>query len=137
MTIYEVIHELHQTVRYVTKKANERLKPHGLYQSQWAILYSLKRFGPMTQTDLWRYLNVEAPTVTRTLSRLEEKGWVIRKQGTDKRERIVYLTEKAIEKLPAVEESIRTHEEEMLMALSDEEQEQLLTLLKRVRRITQ
>jgi DNA-binding MarR family transcriptional regulator len=134
MTNHEIIHELHQTVRYVTKKANERLKAHGLFQSQWAILLSLKRFGPMTQTDLWRYLNVEAPTVTRTLSKLEEKGWVIRRLGTDKRERIVYLTDKAREQLPSIEATIRAHEEEMLRGLTDEEQEQFLILLKKVGR---
>ncbi len=32
----------------------------------------------MTQKEIWSYLNVEAPTVTRTIKRLEENGWIQR-----------------------------------------------------------
>ena len=37
----------------------------------------------MTQKEIWQYLNVEAPTVTRTIVRLEESGWINRREGTD------------------------------------------------------
>ena len=30
----------------------------------------------MTLTQIWKYLNVEAPTITRTVNRLAELGWI-------------------------------------------------------------
>lgn len=127
-----LFHELHQTVRFVSKEVNDRLQGHGLYQSQWSILFCLKRFGPMTQTELWRYLNVEAPTVTRTLERLEKNRWILRCKGTDKRARIVQLTEKAVQELPSIEKTISHFENDMTSGLTPAEQEQLLVLLRKV-----
>ena len=116
----------------MTKEINEYLQKHGLYSSQWSILYCLKLNGPMTQSDIWRYLNVEAPTVTRTLLKLEESGWVKRTPGSDKRERLVSLTEKALELLPLVDHDVKAFEQKMVTSLTDDEQEQLYVLLKKL-----
>lgn len=123
---------LYQKTRHMTKEVNEYLQKHGLYSSQWSILYCLKSHGPMTQSEIWRYLNVEAPTVTRTLLKLEESGLVKRTPGSDKRERLVSLTDKAIELLPLVEQDVRDFEQNMVASLTDEEQEHLYDLLKKL-----
>lgn len=123
---------LYQQTRHMTKEVNEYLQKHGLYSSQWSILYCLKSNGPMTQSDIWRYLNVEAPTITRTLVKLEESGWVKRTPGSDKRERLVSLTEKALDLLPAVEQDVKNFEQTMVANLKDDEQELLYTLLKKL-----
>ncbi|WP_088007366.1 MarR family winged helix-turn-helix transcriptional regulator [Indiicoccus explosivorum] len=128
----DLFHEIHQKARLSVKEANVLLKRYGLYSSQWSILALLKRRGPMSQTDIWQYLNVEAPTVTRTVIRLEEQGWVVRKEGRDKRERIVQLTEKSEGSLADIAEQIRAQEEFLLSGLTDEEQELLLTLLRKI-----
>jgi MarR family transcriptional regulator, transcriptional regulator for hemolysin len=127
-----VIHELYQSTRFLSKVINERLQDHGLFQSQWSILFCLKEFGPMSQTDIWKYLNVEAPTVTRTINKLEENGWVLRKKGEDKREKIVILTEKAISELPKIEADIQGYEENLLQDLTAAERKQLVGLLRKV-----
>lgn len=124
-----LMHELNQKARLLTKEMNERLSKHGLYHSQWTILFCLQKYGGMTQTSLWRYLNVEAPTVTRTLIRLEKNGWIIRKLGTDKREKVVELTEKAKEKLPYVEQTVRTFEQDMTKILTQEQKTYLREIL--------
>lgn len=67
----------------------------------------------MTLTAIWKYLNVEAPTITRTVARLEKLGLVRREEGADRREKIVYLTEKALQQMPAVEASVLKFEAEM------------------------
>ncbi|WP_226528213.1 MarR family winged helix-turn-helix transcriptional regulator [Metabacillus niabensis] len=123
---------LYQQTRHMTKEVNEYLHKHGLYSSQWSILYCLKINGPMTQSDIWRYLNVEAPTITRTLVKLEESGWVKRTPGSDKRERLVSLTEKALNLLPEVEKDVKNFEQTMVANLKDDEQELLYTLLKKL-----
>lgn len=128
----ELFHLLNQRVRLITKEMNTVLSDHGLYHSQWSIIFCLNQFGPMTQTAIWKYLNVEAPTVTRTLSRLEKNGWIIRKHGEDKRERLIELTEAAKEKFTAVNEAVAQAEKEMAQLLSSEEIQQLQHLLRKL-----
>lgn len=127
-----IIHEFFQKYRYITKQANSRLQQHDLYNAQWSILYILDRYGPLSQTDIWRYLNVEAPTITRTLTRMEDCGWITRTTGADKRERIIQLTEKAKTLIPEVKETTDKFEQDMLQNLSQEEKETLFHLLKKM-----
>lgn len=127
-----LFHGIHQTSRLSIQQTNEELKEFGLFSTQWSVLFCLQQFGEMTQKEIWAYLNVEAPTVTRTLARLEETGWVIRKEGKDKRERIVALSEKARETVPRIEQRIEQLERKLLSELSDAEQEQLIGLLQKI-----
>jgi MarR family transcriptional regulator for hemolysin len=127
-----LFHEIHQKSRLSVKEVNEALKEFHLYSSQWSILFCLKQFGSMTQKEIWQYLNVEAPTVTRTLIRLEESGWIVRKEGTDKRERIVQLSAEAEEAVPKIEKRIQEVEEKLVSSLSDDEQKLLIELLKKI-----
>ncbi|WP_342542306.1 MarR family transcriptional regulator [Paenisporosarcina sp. FSL H8-0542] len=127
-----VFHEMHQKARLSNKEVNEALKDFGLYSAQWSILFCLKRFGIMTQTEIWQYLNVEAPTVTRTLVKLEQRNFIIRKEGKDKRERIVELTEEAMYLIPKIEGKIAEVEGRLLQSLSDDEVNELTRLLKKL-----
>lgn len=43
--------------------------------------------------EISSYLGVEAPTMTRTLARLEKSGWITRTAGKDKREKLISLTD--------------------------------------------
>ena len=125
-------HELNQKARLSIKVLNEALKEYELYSAQWSILYTLKRFGIMTQTEIWQYLHVEAPTVTRTLVKLEQRKLIIRKEGKDKRERVVQLTEEAQILIPIIEERIDQVEKQLLLSLSMDEVDQLTKLLKKI-----
>ncbi|KAF6602834.1 MULTISPECIES: MarR family winged helix-turn-helix transcriptional regulator [Bacillus] len=118
-----LIHQINQCARLITKKANERLEPFGLYSSQWSILYCLKTIGPMTQKEIWSYLNVEAPTVTRTIKRLEDNGWIQREQGEDKREKLVVLTKEAELKYNSINQEMLKFEEDMLADFQDGDKE--------------
>ncbi|UOQ95388.1 MarR family transcriptional regulator [Halobacillus shinanisalinarum] len=128
---HHLLHLLNQQVRTLNKQVNEKLKDHELYFSQWSILYCLFKNGPMTQTAIWQYLNVEAPTVTRTITRLEQNGWVLREPGPDKRERIIKITEASQAKVEQLVEVIRTYEEN-LIGLTEQEEEQLRLLLNKL-----
>ena len=90
-------HKVNQLARSFTKKLNEKISPLGLYSSQWAIVVYLYEKKQCTQIELSQYLMVEAPTITRTLARMEEMGWVTREYGNNKREKHIKLTEKAYE----------------------------------------
>ncbi|ANU26558.1 MarR family winged helix-turn-helix transcriptional regulator [Planococcus versutus] len=127
-----LFHEVHQKSRLSIKEVNEALKAFGLYSSQWSILFCLKQFGSMTQKEIWQYLSVEAPTITRTIARLEDSGWICRQEGKDKRQRIVYLSHFAEQKMPEIEYKIQQVERALVSGLTDTEQEQLLVLLKKI-----
>ncbi|MFB4164679.1 MarR family winged helix-turn-helix transcriptional regulator [Alteribacillus sp. JSM 102045] len=127
-----LFHLLNQKVRLLSKELNEHLHKHDLYTSQWTILYMLSQKGPMSQTDIWQYLKVEAPTITRTLARMETSGWIHRKPGYDKRERIVVLTDEAKEKLPEVKETIKQFEQQFVAQLTSSDQEQLYHFLEKL-----
>ena len=121
-----------QKNRQIVNQLNEALKEHGLFHAQWTILYLLQKNGPMSLTEIWKYLNVEAPTVTRTVSRLQILGWVERVEGTDKREKIVALSDTAISQFPKIEASIEAFEKNVTQQLSKNEEQQLMTLLKKL-----
>ena len=127
-----IFHDIHQKSRLSMKEVNEALKEFGLYSAQWSLLFCLNRLGTMTQTEIWQYLNVEAPTVTRTLVKLEERQLISRKEGKDKRERIVQLTDQAKDLIPRIETRIEKLEQTMLQALSEEERIQLSILLNKI-----
>ena len=127
-----LFHEIHQKSRLSVKEVNEVLKRFDLYSAQWSLLFCLNQFGSMTQTEIWHYLNVEAPTVTRTLAKLEDRQLIMRREGNDKRERIVDLTEQAKLLIPEVESHIEKLEKSMLHALTEDEQDQLVILLKKI-----
>jgi MarR family transcriptional regulator, transcriptional regulator for hemolysin len=62
-------------------------------RAQWTILYYLFNFGSATLVELSNYQSVEKPTVTRTINRLEELGYVEHVPSKDKREKRMQLTE--------------------------------------------
>lgn len=127
-----LFHEIHQKARLSVKEVNEALQEFDLYSAQWSILFCIKQFGSMTQKEIWQYLNVEAPTVTRTVARLEESGWIERKEGADKRERIVFLSDRANETVPEIEKRIWEVEERLVSSLTEDEQAQLAELLRKI-----
>ena len=114
-------HVVSQTSRKFSKKFNERVSPTGLYSAQWAVIFRLHQTGPCTQTELCQYLNVESPTMTRTLTRMESIGWIIRKEGRDRREKLISLSETAQEMIPMWQEEVDSFEEKALQDINDEE----------------
>ncbi|MDF2633494.1 MAG: transcriptional regulator, MarR family [Pelosinus sp.] len=90
-------HKVNQLARLFMKRFNEDLSTAGLFSSQWAFILRLYEKGSSTQKELSEYLAIEPPTVTRTLARMEEAGWVIKEEGADRRERKISLSPKAYE----------------------------------------
>ena len=125
-------HNVNQLARSFTKKLNEKISPLGLYSSQWGIIVYLHKKEKCTQNELCKYLGVEAPTITRTLARMEEMGLVIRTEGKDKRERNIELTEKSYEMFPKWYKAATSTELEAINNISDEEVEIFNTVLEKM-----
>ncbi|WP_462411167.1 MarR family winged helix-turn-helix transcriptional regulator [Neobacillus sp. Marseille-QA0830] len=130
MISHELFHTLHQLSRHLTNKLNEALKPAGLYGSQWAVIFVLKKKGSLTQKELCQYLSVEAPPMTRTIQRLVKQGYVSQIPGHDKREKHIQLTEEALVHYPDWEQIVTEVNESMLSGLPESFQKELLRLQK-------
>lgn len=128
-----LFHELFQKTRYLTNEANQYLKKHHLYASQWTVLFCIQKHEQMSLTQIWKYLNVEAPTITRTVYRLVELGWVEICGGRDRREKIVRLSEKALQDFTSIQTTLLEFEEKMVTNLTDDEQKLLIELLQKIK----
>ncbi|GEN84117.1 putative HTH-type transcriptional regulator YwoH [Sporosarcina luteola] len=127
-----IIHELFQKSRLLSKELNQALKKHDLFAAQWTVIYCIFQHGEMTLTQIWKYLNVEAPTITRTVNRLEQMGWLETREGKDRREKNVRLTERAIVELAEISQTIIQFEDNALKNLTEEEEKLLMNLLKKI-----
>jgi len=127
------IHQYFQNARLLQKELNDALQQHGLYASQWSVLFILQEKGALTLTQIWRYLHVEAPTITRTVARLETLGYVEKVAGADRREKCIQLTPFAQEKVPQIQQSIEAFEEKFTARLSEQELETMRGLLQKMR----
>lgn len=127
-----IFHLLFQSTRMISSELNDTLKKYDLYSSQWTVLFCIHSNGPISLAEMCRYLNVEAPTITRTVGRLEQLGWVTVCQGQDRREKIVSLSEKANEQFPEIEQSVIDFEDSLLARMSHTDQQELAILLRKL-----
>ena len=112
---------LNQTTRQFSKSFNEHLVPTGLYLAQWSVIHYINLHGPCTQRTICSNLNIEPPTLTRTLCRMENLELIVRKEGSDKREKMIHLTEKALSQFNGWKEKIIVLENEVIKDIPDEE----------------
>lgn len=119
-----------QFSRTFTKKLNEQLAKVDLFHSQWMIIYYLKQYGSSTLVEISNYLDVEKPTVTRTVNRLEERKLIEQIPGKDKRERRIQLTDLGEKTYLKARKAVEEFELQLLEGLPEEDREATLRTLK-------
>ncbi|TDL78801.1 MarR family winged helix-turn-helix transcriptional regulator [Peribacillus frigoritolerans] len=124
-----LFHSIQQLSRQLTKRLNEVLQPHGLFSAQWTVLFTLKKYGTLTQTELCEYLSIEAPPMTRTIQRLVKQGYVHQIAGSDKRTKHIKLTDQAINDYALWEKSVLEMENDLLKGIPDDMQAPLRTYI--------
>ena len=115
------------------KHMNEGLKKYDLTKPQRDILGYLHFTdkNPVIQKDIEEHFHISNPTVTGILNRLEQKGFIERKQSLkDKRVRTIVLTKKEQDLHEDIENQICLMESKFENALGIEKQKQLLEILK-------
>ena len=91
--------------------------------------------GPVSQRDIEQYLNVSHTTAKGLLQRLEEKGFVRTAfDSRDGRVKNAYVTEKADQCREDLSNHIDSITAQMMHGLADDEEQQLMDLLRRVYR---
>jgi DNA-binding MarR family transcriptional regulator len=105
-----------------------------LTRAQCRALAYLSHYGEMNQARLADLMEVAPISAGRLLDRMEEGGWIERLPNPDdRRERQVRMTAKAQKALNAARRVGDEIAEEALSGFSEEEHEQLIAMLGRVR----
>jgi MarR family transcriptional regulator for hemolysin len=78
--------------RPLISKLNDLLRKLDLSYSLWQIIFYLENYGSATLVEISNHYNVEKPTITRSVQKLEEKRIVEVIPGKDRREKIIRLT---------------------------------------------
>jgi MarR family transcriptional regulator for hemolysin len=118
--------------RLLVRALERRLAPIGLAPAHMPVLLGLEE-GPQPQKVVAARANVEQPTMTATLNRMERDGLIERLPNPeDGRSSLVALTATARAKLPAVEAAVEEVNALALGGLEAKEREQYFALLGRV-----
>ncbi|MFI1629043.1 MarR family winged helix-turn-helix transcriptional regulator [Streptomyces noursei] len=111
-----VSHAIFRLARIHRMLAGQLLRRIGLHPGQELVMMHLWELGPQRQTDLVRLLDSDAATMTRTVQRLEQAGFVRRRRSpTDKRATLVEPTA-ASHALRREVEQVWTHLEDLSTA---------------------
>jgi DNA-binding MarR family transcriptional regulator len=109
------------------------LKPFGMLPADLDVLVALRiRSVPrqLTPTELYRSLLLSSGGLTKILHRLEAAGWIDRPANpSDRRSRLVRLTDSGHGQAEQVMEAVIAHEERCLAPLDAGEQAELARLL--------
>ncbi len=116
---------------------DECLAGFGVSAQQYNVLRLLRASHPraVPTMQLGRNLVSRGPDITRMLDRLSQRKWIERIRPSDNRRRVdVCITAAGLALLDEMDRAIIPMHERQLGHLSDEEREQLIGLLRIVRR---
>ena len=88
---------LKKATRIVQNLFDEAFKPIGLEGTQYTVLGHIFVHGPIPLTKLADLMHVDRTTLARNLTPLEKRGLIEIKPGSDRRAKIVNITEKGKE----------------------------------------
>ena len=111
---------------------NELLSAYELSYSLWEVVFYIKNNGPSTLVDIANHYNVEKPTITRRVHRLEELQIVKQIAGQDRREKIIQLTELGEEVYKTCRKKITNLEIRVMEGIGKEEKEVVFHTLPKI-----
>lgn len=115
--------QLRRSARLWRTVADKELAPLGLTNSRWTLLWKLKGLNDnVSQKTLAKALEIELPSLMRTLQQLETQGLILRYNcHSDKRVRIVRLTDAGKSVLTEIEGLILQIRRDMMVGIDDAE----------------
>ena len=112
---------IHDAQRLLRKRFETRARGYGLSAAQWRLLVRLVKDEGVAAGAAAELLEIEPISVSRLLDRMEEGGWVERRQdASDRRVRMIFPTDKSRSAFAAVKSVAGDVYEEALAGLSAE-----------------
>jgi len=113
--------QYYKMYRPFVSQLNQKLVQHELYSSQYAVLKLIHTENELTLGEISRHQAVERPTITRTVQRLKELGFVQAGPGKDKREKMIHLTPLGEDMYQDIRHSIADFQLKSLEGISEDE----------------
>lgn len=108
-------------------------EPENRNHGRGRLVAMLMDNGPMVQSRIAERMGIRPQSLSELIAKAESDGMVTRRQSEeDKRQTIVTLTEKGRESVESFRCAHRQHAEEFLAPLTDEEKQQLLSVLRKL-----
>ncbi|MBD9452394.1 MULTISPECIES: MarR family winged helix-turn-helix transcriptional regulator [unclassified Rhizobium] len=132
-TVVDLSPALTQAARSMRTVLSRNLLESGLYAGQDGVILLLAETDGMTAGGLAQKLGVKAPTMTRTIGRMEAQGFLERKpDADDARLTKVYLTELGRGSVQAIEMASSACDSMATQEFSEKEIRNLVRLLKAI-----
>ncbi|MEV6212578.1 MarR family winged helix-turn-helix transcriptional regulator [Kitasatospora sp. NPDC051914] len=130
-----ISHAIFRLARLHRMFAGQLLRRIGLHPGQELVMMHLWELGPQRQADLVRLLDSDAATMTRTVQRLEQAGFVRRRPSpTDRRASLIEPTAASHALRREVEQSWSQLEDLVTAGLTADECTAALRTLERLER---
>ena len=123
---------LRQASRHVSQIYDAHLAPHGLRASQYSVLHTLDRMGPVSIKDLAKAMVMDRTTLGRALGPLERDGLLVVGAGGDARTRSLRLTPDGKARLTAAATGWQQAQTAFESAFGREDASELRSVLRRV-----
>lgn len=129
----ELTHELFSFFNGFSSWENSVIKTSDLTVSEAHAIEILGTYGQMNMKSLAKHLGVTTGTTTVTVDRLEKKQYAVRQSiKEDRRVHLITLTEKGQQAFSEHHQYHNDLTEQILSVLSNEENQQLLRILKKI-----
>lgn len=131
-----IVGRISRISRHFDQLLHKNYTKFGLNSGEFDVLAALRRSGQpyqLTPTQLFNALMLSSGAMTNRLDRLENAGLIQRAaHPSDRRGIVVTLTPAGIELMDRLYPAHIAHEQDMLTTLSPNEQETLITLLRKL-----
>jgi len=108
--------------RYRKSYVNKQLEAYGFSGGQFIILLTISKHDGSSQEEISQLLKIDKTTAAKSIKKLEINGYVLRKKDpTDGRAYNVYLTQKALDIIPLIRETVKKWDSEVTVGLTEEE----------------
>lgn len=91
--------KLRKLLRVVSRLYDTEMATAGLKGTQFSLLSTLAKLGPVQPGTLARRMDMDASTLTRNVRLIVKEGWAEQKSGPDARSRCLVLTSAGHDKL--------------------------------------
>lgn len=113
---------LTQAARSLRTEQSHQLAACGLYAGQEGVILALASEDGLTAGAIAQRLGVKAPTMTRTIGRMEAQGFVTRgSDGGDGRLTKVFLTDAGRNTVEGIEQALKVSEKRATKGLSNKD----------------
>ncbi|WP_427138051.1 MarR family winged helix-turn-helix transcriptional regulator [Psychrobacillus psychrodurans] len=110
----------------------EVLSPFQMSEAQWGLIRYIYEVGPATNSEIALYWSVEKPSVTALAQKLIDQQLIYVVYGTDKRKKVMHLTENGIAKYQQLKEAVHTFQSSLLEGITKEECEIVENVLEKL-----